>query len=160
MVVAVVVLAPSVVWAQTGVATGQIFGSIADPDGKALPGVAVEAKNVDTGFTRRAVTDTSGFFRIDLLPSGTYDVRADLGGFKSEIKRGVVVTLGSAVGTNFALALSAVEEEIVVTAESPVVEVTNPSVSAAVSDQAIANLPLQGRDFQDFVLLTPGSVFG
>jgi outer membrane receptor protein involved in Fe transport len=160
LAVAVVALAPSLAWAQSNVATGQIFGSVADPDGAAMPGVSIAASNPDTGFTRRTITDASGFYRIDLLPSGNYDVRADLTGFKSEIKRGVNVTLGSAVGVNFALQLTAIEEEIVVTAESPVVEVTNPSVSAAVSDQAIANLPLQGRDFTDFVLLTPGTVFG
>ena len=52
------------------------------------------------------------------------------------------------------------EEEIVVTAESPIVETTNPSVTAAVSDQQIQNLPLQGRDFTDFVALTPGTISG
>jgi outer membrane receptor protein involved in Fe transport len=122
--------------------------------------VTVLATNADTGFKRSAVTDASGFYRIDLLPPGTYDVRADLTGFKSEIKRGVVVTLGSSVSVKFALQLSAVEEEIVVTAESPVVETSNPTIASSVSDQAIANLPLQGRDFTEFVLLTPGSVVG
>jgi outer membrane receptor protein involved in Fe transport len=142
------------------VTTGQIFGTATDPDGAPMPGVTVLATNVDTGFARNAVTDTSGYYRLDLLPSGTYDVRSSLSGFKTEVKRGVVVTLGSTVQIAFQLAVAAVEEEIVVTAESPIVETTNPSVTAAVSDQQIANLPLQGRDFTDFVALTPGALSG
>ena len=159
VVVALLVLAPAAAWAQSSVSTGQVFGTAKDPEGAVMPGVGIEAKNVDTGFSRNAVTDATGFYRIDLLPSGTYDVRADLPGFKSEVKRGVVVTLGSSVAVDFALQVSAVEEEIVVTAESPIVETTNPSMTSAVSDEAIANLPLDGRDFTNFVLLTPGATF-
>jgi hypothetical protein len=151
VVVALLVLAPTAAWAQSSVSTGQILGSIKDPDGAAMPGVGIEARNPDTGFARNAVTDVTGFYRIELLPSGSYDVRADLPGFKSEVKRGVVVTLGSSVALDFALQVSAVEEEIVVTAESPIVETTNPSMSSAVSDESIANLPLEGRDFTNFV---------
>jgi len=158
--IALLVLVPSVALAQSSVSTGQIFGTAKDPNGAVMPGVSIQATNVDTGFARSAVSDTNGYFRLDLLPSGTYDVRADLGGFKSEIKRGIVVTLGSSVQINFDLAVASVEEEIVVTAESPIVESTNPSVTAAVSDQAIQNLPLDGRDFTDFVVLTPGTVAG
>jgi hypothetical protein len=152
-----VAFAPQPLWAQANVATGQVFGTVVDPDNAAMPGVTIQALNSETGFSRSAVSDASGFFRIDLLPPGTYDVRADIQGFKSAIMRGVPVTLGSAVRTDFGLEIAAVAEEIVVTAESPIVEVTNPNVGAAVSDEAIANLPLQGRDFTDFVLLTPGT---
>jgi outer membrane receptor protein involved in Fe transport len=153
-------LTPQLLWAQSNVATGQVFGTATDPDGGTVPGVSIQARNAATGFTRSAVTDASGFFRIDLLPSGTYEIRSDLEGFRSEIMRGVMVSLGSTVRVDIAMNLSAVEEEIVVTARSPVVETTNPSMSSSVSDEAIANLPLQGRDFSDFVLLTPGSVPG
>jgi len=158
LAIALVALMPQLGWAQASAATGQVFGTAQDPDGGALPGVVVQLKNNDTGFTRGTVTDATGFYRIDLVPSGTYDVRADLTGFRSEIQRGVNVTLGSAIKIEFHLALSAVEEEIVVTAEAPVIEITNPSVSNAVSDDQIANLPLQGRDFTDFVVLTPGAI--
>ncbi len=151
-------VAPQMGWAQTSRASGQIFGTCAGPDGAMMPGVILQVNNQDTGLTRGTVSDANGFFRLDLLPSGTYDVRADLSGFKSEIKRGIVVTLGSSVKVEFVLAISAVEEEIVVTAESPVIETTKASIAAAVSDTQIANLPLNGRDFTDFVVLTPGAV--
>ncbi len=157
LLVAALALAPQLVWAQANVATGQLFGTARDPDGAVLPGVTINATNESTGFSRSAVTDASGFFRIDLLPPGSYELRSNLTGFRSEVARGVNVTLGSSVRVDFALQLSAVEEEIVVTGESPVVETSNPNIGTAVSDEAIANLPLQGRDFTDFVLLTPGT---
>jgi outer membrane receptor protein involved in Fe transport len=158
LAIAVMALAPQPGLAQSSVATGQIFGTAADPEGAMMPGVLIQVKNQDTGFTRGTVTDASGFFRIDLIPSGVYDVRADLAGFKSEVRRGVEVTLGSSIKVEFILALSAIEEEIVVTADSPIIETTNPSVAHGVSDDSIANLPLNGRDFTDFVVLTPGAI--
>ena len=159
LLVAAVVLAPQLLWAQSSITTGSLYGTVTDPDGGALPGATVQATNPETGFSRTAVTDASGFYRINLLPPGSYELRSDLTGFRSEVARDIPVTLGSTVRVDVTLPLSAVEEEIVVTGESPVVETSNPSVTAAVSAEAIANLPLQGRDFTEFVLLTPGTGF-
>ncbi len=130
-VVAALLLAtmPQMAAAQSALVTGEVFGTVADPDGAVMPGALVQITNEDTGLRRNAVTDASGLFRFTLVPTGIYDVRADLAGFKSEIKRGVQVNLGSAVKIDFILTLSAIEEEIVVTAEAPVVEVSNPSES-------------------------------
>ncbi len=152
-----VLAGPQVALAQSNISTGQILGETNDAAGGVLPGVTVQATNVDTGLSRRAITNPDGSYRIDLLPPGTYEVRADLAGFKSEVKRGVTVALGSAVNMTFLLQASAIEEEIVVTAEAPVIETSNPSVSSSVSDQQIGNLPLQGRDFSDFAILAPGT---
>ena len=107
------------------------------------------------------VTDTSGFYRLDLLPSGTYDVRADLAGFKSrdQAGRGRDPRLFGA-GELRSGRWPAVEEEIVVTAESPVVETTNPSITSSVSDAGRSpTCRWTGRDFTDFVLLTPGATY-
>jgi hypothetical protein len=159
-VIALIALAPQTLVAQQNASTGQLFGTVTDPEGSVMPGATVEAKNTDSGFTRRAVSDASGFYRMDLMPVGNYEVRGTLAGFKTQIYRDVYVGLGSSTRIDFALQISAVEEEIVVTAEAPVVETTNPNTSAKVSDEQIANLPLQGRDFTDFALLTPGATYG
>ncbi len=158
--VVAVALVPQLSWAQSSITTGSLYGTASDPDGAALPGVTIQATNTETGFSRSAVTDASGFYRIDLLPSATYDVRGALTGFNTEVQRGIPVTLGSTVRIDFAMQLSAVEEEIVVTAESPVVETSKPSIIASVSEDAIANLPLEGRDFTNFIVLTPGTAAG
>jgi outer membrane receptor protein involved in Fe transport len=151
-------MAPQIASAQSALVTGEILGTVFDPDAAVMPGTTISIANAETGFNRSTVTDASGFFRFSLVPTGTYDVRADLAGFKSEIKRGITVSLGSAVKIDFTLALTAVEEEIVVTADAPVVEVSNPSVASSVNDEQIANLPLEGRDFKDLAILVPGSV--
>ncbi len=158
LVAGLLLLAPAAALAQSNAVTGQIFGTVTDPDGGVLPGTTVEVRNVETGLVRRAIADASGFYRIDLLPSGTYDVKATMDGFKTEIQKGVRVTLGSAIRVDFKLSLSAVKEEIVVTAQAPVVETSNPSIAAEVSSEQIANLPLNGRDFTDFIALTPGAI--
>jgi outer membrane receptor protein involved in Fe transport len=160
LVLALVVLAPQTLLAQSNASTGQIFGTVTDPNGAVMPGATIEAKNAETGFTRRAVSDGSGFYRMDLIPVGNYEIKATLAGFKTQIFRDAKVGLGASLRMDFALSISAIEEEIVVTAEAPVVETTNPNTSSSVSDEQIANLPLQGRDFTDFVLLTPGATFG
>ncbi len=152
------VLLPAVVQAQSNVATGQIQGIVADPQGAALPGATVTATNEATGFSRVAATEARGLYRLNYLPSGTYDLRVDMDGFKTEIKKGIQVTLGSVAKIDFSLQITEVKEEIVVTAQAPIVETTNPSVTSSVNSQAIANLPLNGRDFLDFVALTPASV--
>jgi len=158
LMAAVFVLAPLVGQAQSNVATGQIFGTIADPNGAPLPGATVLATNPETGFSRRTVTGSDGLYRLDYLPSGTYDLRTDLNGFKTEIKKGINVTLGSAVKIDFKMAISTVKEEIVVTAQAPVVDTSSADITASVSAKAIENLPLNGRDFLDFIALTPASI--
>ncbi len=150
-------LAPVLVQAQN-VATGSIVGLVRGPEGGALPGVTVTARNLDTGLTRASITDANGVFRLDFLPSGNYEIRADLDGFRSQVFSSIKVTLGSEQKLEFQLQLSKVKEEIVVTAEAPIVESTNPNIAASVGDEAIANLPLNGRDFLDFVALTPASI--
>ncbi len=155
---AALLLAPHLLWAQSNVATGQLLGVVTGTDGAVMPGAGITATNADTGLVRRAITDGDGLYRIDYLPSGTYDVRVDMPGFATEVKKGIGITLGSKVKIDFALKLTKVEEEIVVTSEAPVIETTNPSVAASVSSTAIQNLPLQGRDFLDFIALTPAAV--
>ncbi len=160
VVLALLVAAPQTLLAQSSASKGQIFGTATDPEGSVMPGVTIVAKNSDSGFSRSAVSDGSGFYRMDQMPVGNYEIRATLSGFQTQIFRDAYVGLGSSLRMDFAMALSAIEEEIVVTAEAPVVETTNPNASASVSDQQIANLPLNGRDFTDFALLTPGATYG
>jgi len=160
LAMALVALAPLTALAQSDANTGQLFGTVTDPDGQVMPGTTVEARNAETGFSRSAVSDGTGLYRIAQLPPGDYEVKATLAGFKTAIYKDVRIGLGASARIDFTLAISAVEEEIVVTAEAPVVETTNPNASSSVSDEQIANLPLNGRDFTNFVLLTPGATFG
>jgi hypothetical protein len=158
LVVVVLATIPQSASAQSNVSTGLLLGSSVDQGGAALPGVTVTATNVATGLARQAVTGGDGRYRVDLLPSGSYDVQASLPGFRTEVQGAVPVTLGSRVVVDFIMSPSAVEDEIIVTAEAPLVETDGAGIAAAVSDRAIADLPLQRRNFTDFTLLVPGTV--
>mgnify|MGYP005842162011 CR=1 FL=1 len=147
--------APS--WAQSNVTNGEVLGRVRDSQGGVLPGVTVEVRNPATGLVRRAVTGGDGSFRLQLIPVGVYDVRAELAGFRPELRQGIEVSLGSSVRVDFVFELGTLAEEITVTAAAPLVETTRPDVANAVGELQIATLPLNGRDFLDFINLTPQS---
>jgi len=152
------VLHVTFVSAQSNVTTGKLQGTVVDPEGAPVAGATVEARRPDTGFVRRTVTDAYGRYTIDLVPPGVYELRTDYSGLQTELKRGIAVTLGSSVQVDYQMRPATFSDELVVTAQSPVVETASSTVSASVSDTAIANLPLNGRDFSDLILLTPGAV--
>jgi hypothetical protein len=146
----------SAAFAQTSATTGEITGRVADATGGVLPGVTVTATNAGTGFTRTAVTGPAGTFNLGLLPPGTYRVEAQLSGFRPEAQEEVVVLLGTSSNVRLTLTPE-VGEEITVTGEAPVVDVTETGLATSVTQQQISELPILGRDFSDLILLTPGA---
>jgi hypothetical protein len=151
-------LSPVAVSAQANVTTGKLHGTVIDPEGAPLAGATVEARRPDTGFMRQAVTDEEGRYAIDLLPPGTFELKVGYAGLRTEFTRDVSVKLGSVVQVDYQLRPAAFTDELFVTAHSPVVDVASSTVSTSVSDTAIANLPLNGRNFSDLILLTPAAV--
>ncbi|HYU35754.1 MAG TPA: TonB-dependent receptor [Thermoanaerobaculia bacterium] len=143
--------------AQTDVTTSRISGTVEGSDGAPLPGVSIEATNTETGLVQVEVTDEQGFFRILNLPTGTYKVVASLEGFATSTADNVRLLLGSTPTINFTLQSSSVSESITVTAERPVVEVTNTQIGTTIQTEQLKNLPSAGRDFKQLVLLTPES---
>ncbi|HWM90664.1 MAG TPA: TonB-dependent receptor [Thermoanaerobaculia bacterium] len=141
--------------AQTDVTTSRISGSVEDADGSPLPGVTVTASNTETGLQVTGVTDERGFYRLLNLPTGTYTLEAVLDGFATATAENVRLLLGSTPTVNFNLQSSAVAETITVTAEVPVVEVTNTASGTTIQQEQIEALPVSGRDFKGLVLLTP-----
>ncbi|HKH43424.1 MAG TPA: TonB-dependent receptor [Thermoanaerobaculia bacterium] len=141
--------------AQTDVTTSRISGTVEGADGAPLPGVTVEATNNETGLQLVEVTNEEGFYRLLNLPTGTYTVRASLEGFASSEAKDVRLLLGSAPSINFTLQSASVSETITVTSELPVVEVTNTAAGTTIQTEQIKELPVQGRDFKNLVLMTP-----
>ena len=154
-----IVAHPSRLLAQATATTAQIEGVITDQQGAAMPGVSVAAKNVGTGFERTATSDTAGLYRLNLLPLGTYEVTAQLQGFATVKREGLVLQVGETLVVPISMRIAAVSETLTITAEAPVVEVTRSQPAASINEMAIESLPINGRRFQDFILLTPGAVF-
>jgi outer membrane receptor for ferrienterochelin and colicin len=140
--------------AQSQATTAEINGRVVDAQGGALPGVTVAAKNPETGYIREVVTNGEGIYLLPLLPPGVYDVTMALTGFGSTTRR-VALTVGASVTYNHTLQLSAIAENVTVTAATPLVETTSTIRTSTVPQSAIDNLPINGRRFQDFVTLTP-----
>jgi outer membrane receptor protein involved in Fe transport len=143
--------------AQVDVTTGRISGQVVDETGAALPGASVEAKNKDTGLALVAVSDSRGVYRIVSVPVGTYAVTASLQGFGKQTDARVVITLGSAPTVDFKLRLSSKAESVTVTATEAVIETTQTSSQTTIDNNAIRSLPINGRNFTDFVLLAPNA---
>lgn len=144
-----------VAFGQTG-NQGSIEGTVTDPSGAVLPGASVTARNEATGVSFSAAADSSGIFRFPIVPVGSYEVKVEASGFAPVVRKGVAVTVGARVNLPISLALATGREEVVVTGEVPILEPTRSHQAATVNDLAVANLPVNGRNFIDFVLLTPG----
>ena len=136
--------------------TGSIDGAVVDASGGVVPGVTVVVTNQQTGATREVVSDAQGLFSAPLLTVGPYTVKADLSGFKAFEQRDVRLTVGQTLSLRIELQPSSVAETVTVTGAPPIIETTRSQVSSTVSETSIANLPVNGRNFIDFALLTPG----
>ena len=146
--------AASAAYAQS--ATGEIQGTIVDQSGAVLPGVSITVTNTATGVTRETVTDAGGLFAVPGLPVGPYEVTAMLQGFATRRQTDARVQVGQTLTLRLELGVAALAETITIAGTTPVIEPTRSQVSSVVSAAAVANLPTNGRNFIDFVLLTPG----
>lgn len=156
LLAAVLALAPSDLRAQAQSAGGAIEGTVTDESGAVLPGATVTVRNQGTGIARETTTDGSGVFRAPLLPVGTYEVTAALSGFATTRRPNLTLTIGQTLAVDVSLKVATAQEEVTVTAEAPILEATRTHQASTVGERSVANLPVNGRNFIDFVLTTPG----
>jgi len=142
------------------VASGSILGVASDTSGAVVANANITCTSVETGVARKATTDSTGAYLFAALPVGNYDLEASSQGFRSEVRKGVTVTVGASIAVNFTLAVGATEQTVEVTAEAPQVNTTDASVGGLVSETAIRSLPLNGRDWLQLATLQPGVTGG
>ena len=140
--------------AQTTTAT--VEGVVSDVTGAILPDATVVARHLATGLVRTAQTGADGRYRMPLLPVGGYELRAERDGFRP-LQREVRLVLGEATVADLQLEPAAAEE-VTVTAETPLVQTRSGELSYLVDEQAVRELPLNGRNYTDLALLQPGVV--
>src|SRR5437870_4950948 len=136
--------------------TASILGGIKDSTSAVIPGAAITAKNVETALTRTAISAEDGSYRFSALPVGAYEVRVELPGFRSEVRSGLTLTVSQEAVVNFSLQPGAIDQTVVVTEDAPLVNTTSGALGGLVDEQKVAELPLNGRNFIDLTLLTPG----
>ena len=135
---------------------GALEGVIKDSLGGVLPGVTVEAKNLEVGNTVTAVTDGAGVFRFPALPPGLYDIKANLDGFAPAAVPQVVIELGQVKKVDVTLSVGGVTESVQVSGEAPLVDTKQSGRASAVRSDQIDMLP-RGRDFSTLIAQTPGA---
>jgi len=153
-----IALTPGALFAQGEIATGQIVGTVSDETGAPLPGAAVTATEIATGRSRTTTAGSEGDIRFSILPSGVYKITGSLSGFADQVVDNVRIAVGAVRKVDFHLRLAGAAEAVTVTGAVPVVESTSPNSTSTVSDQVIADFPLAGRNFTDFVKLTPQAI--
>ena len=143
-------------WAQ--LATAQMNGRVTDESGAVLPGVTITATQIDTGATRTVVTDASGAYALPNLPTGPYRLEAMLSGFRTYVQTGIVLQVAGAPVIAIVLALGNLEETVTVDAAAPLVDVKSAGIGTVVENERIVELPLQGRQVTDLILLAGAAV--
>ncbi len=134
----------------------ELNGTVFDQEKAVLPGVAVTVTNESTGLTRTTVSSGDGRYVIPTLTPGTYTVKAELQGFQMTTQEGVALKVGQEVTLNLTLRVGNVTEEVVVTGESPLVEVTSSRIGTNIGGNEIDELPSQGRNQLGLMQLVPG----
>ncbi len=135
--------------------TATVSGTIKDAGGGIMPGVTVTVSNEATGLSRTNVTGNEGRFVVAGLPPGTYDVRAEIAGFKP-YRRPLTVAVADNVAVAIVLEVGGTAETVTVVDRPPVVNTSSSELSYLVSSQTIETLPLNGRNYTDLALLQPG----
>jgi len=138
--------------------TGQINGVITDNTGGVVPGATVKAVEIATGLSRETVTGADGRYNFPSLRPTTYDITAELTGFRTSQRKGLLLQANENLTVNFAIELGNLSETVTVSGESPTVDVTSSAISEVVESRRIVELPLNGRDAAKLSTLVAGMV--
>jgi hypothetical protein len=138
------------------VTTGTILGTVVDATGSVVPGAVVVITESSKGTSQQFVTDGAGFFNAPYLAPGTYQVAVQKDGFKRELRSGITLEVDQRARIDVTLAPGAVTETIEVTAAAPLVRSESAELGEVITEQAVSELPLNGRNFAQLVYLVPG----
>jgi len=135
---------------------GRISGSVTDASGAAIVGAKVTIENLGTHVVRVLTSNRDGDYVAPDIEPGFYSVKAEAANFKTLLRERIQVEVANDITLNFELQPGAVSETVTVTAEAPLTETSNAVLSGVLSNKAINEMPLQGRDFQNLLPLHPG----
>ena len=141
--------------AQETINQATISGRVLDPQGRAVPGAFVTARQTATNVTAEAITDPEGRFRFPYLRIGPYELRARLQGFKDH-SRSLVLSAGSAFDVPITLDVAGLESAVTVVADATLLETARSQIVGTIPQAEVQSLPMNGRNFLDLALLVPG----
>src|SRR6266478_3898284 len=136
--------------------TATILGTVTDMTGAAIPETAVQVRNVGTGITQASASDAQVRFTAPDLGIGEYEVQASRAGFSTVARKGLRLTVGSHAVVDFSPPVGQQTQTVTVESQASQVEVTSSAVGSLISQAQMANLPLNGRNFEQLIFLAPG----
>src|SRR5215471_2481042 len=140
---------------QAAAINGEITGTISDPTGAAMPGAAVNATNIETGFKQSAKTADTGLYRLALLPLGTYEIEVQAAGFAAAKRTRIVLMAGQVATVNVAMSVAGTTTTVDVTASAAITEPSRIDLGSTLSENMTRNLPLVSRNPYNFILFQP-----
>jgi Carboxypeptidase regulatory-like domain/TonB dependent receptor-like, beta-barrel len=143
-----------------GTTVAQLTGTVLDESGGAVKGATITLRQPDTNRSYTTTSNDSGYYAIPNIPPGQYELTTAFKGFATTVRKGVELTVGQSATIDVTLKVATAAEQIVVTTEAPVIEPSKTEISQVIGTQEINSLPISGRLFTDFALLTPGVATG
>ena len=144
------------VWGQVG-ATAQISGVVSDPTGALVPNATITATHVATGLVRRAVTGADGIYVLPNLPVGSYRLEVEAAGFEAYVQTGILLEVSNKVTVDVTLHVGQVKQAVEVSANANMVQTQSTSVSNIIDNARVLDLPLNGRQATDLIMLMGAS---
>ena len=160
VIFAVVALLGANASAQVSTALAQLNGTVRDQAGNVLVRATITLRNADTNLGYTATSNATGYYILTNLPPGNYLLTAEAGSFRRYEQMGVVLRVGQVATIDVSMKIGTVSEKIEVKSEAPIIEPTRSEVSQVIQTEQIRSLPISGRLFTDFALLSPGVTTG
>jgi outer membrane receptor protein involved in Fe transport len=155
LALAVLLAGASSAWGQAGVSTAQVSGTVRDANGGVLPKASISLHEMDTNRNYSVVAGDLGAYVIANVTPGRYELKVTAAGFGGYTQKGIVLTVAQTATIDVVLNVASKGEEVVVTTEAPAIEPTKTELSQVIETHQIESLPINGRLFTDFALLTP-----
>ena len=134
--------------------SGAITGTVTDPSGSVIPAATVLVHNADTGVDQSLTTNAAGIYVAQFLQPGHFVVTASKTGFTKTTREGLTVEVGRSLTIDFSLTVQTGTDTVTVSAEAPIIDSDKTEVAQEVSESLVRNLPIVGRRWDNFVLLT------
>ena len=150
----ILILVGAILWSQT---TATIVGTVTDTSGAVVPNVTVTVTSKDTGLTRKTSSNQAGNYVVPLLPVGEYSITAEVAGFKKKTITSIVLQVNQEARVDIALEVGAVTESVTVSGSAIQLQTESAVVGQVVDNLYTTQIPLNGRDFSQLLLLVPGT---
>src|SRR6266481_5277576 len=138
--------------------SASIKGTVTDPSNAPVPSAAVKTRNLETGAIRNSITDDAGRYLVLSLPVGEYEIRITKTGFQDAIRGGIHLVVGEEANVDLRLQVGVEISQITVTVDAPIVTTTTKDITGLVGEQAVKDLPLNGRSYDLLLTLNPGII--